>query len=1271
MKKRNLAVSLLVPLMMGANTMPAFAAPTANATSVTAKQNAQETNLHFPALNDAYKYEKDGSITGKGNGDNFLYSDTQGKDFVYEADVHFNGKKSDIRGAASLVFRADGDHKYMYVANLNGQNGECRIFKFGDPVDLGPIKKVELNDDGNYHLKVIAIGKHILYYVNDQLMINTADYTMSNGHYGQNDALTEGTFGLLTWESNVTYKNVKYTTITDDNSPELSDIKIASNEGKVNMPINFYKGQYVYIAYVSNDTKTVKIETTSDDGSTVEGYDANNKPVDLNAVPVDEKQQVITLKSTKGNANVIYRLRIHRSEKESSYYNEPWRDQYHYSVKDGWANDPNGMVFYKGEWHLYHQYYDATKWGPMHWMHATSKDRIHWTQHSVTVYPDEYGTMYSGSAVVANHQTAPDIFKEGEEGIVYLITANGANGNDDQKIIGAYSKDGEKVYKYDKGKVLIDWRDDPLQNSAFRDPKVFRFDNKWFMVLAGGPLRIYSSDDLVNWKVESTYKDLNTECPDLFPVYVKDASGQNTNEVKWVLSRGGRKYKIGDFKKVDGHYQFVPIAQYKSSNVSDGMGDESNDGTMNFGYDSYAAMTFYRGDFGSTDHYNKDILNDVSAINWMNTWEGGFDNAIPDKNGNTVFNGTFNLILKMGIKKDAAGKYLLTQTPIEGYDNLRDTEHKSTYNNVTLSPDNKIFKKFKSNTYELDAHIVPHDAKTITFAVRVGDQEKTLVTYDVAKEEVTMDRSSSGVIVNDAMGKVKHALKKNEDGSVDLKLYVDKASVELFNGDDTVEGALQIFPKETSSGLKIYSDNNATGDITIYPMKTIWNKLSLSQDEINGYTGSTYKIDANVTGDQKDVKFKLKDSKDVISLTQDGNSASVKALKKGTATITVITDKGITQDIPVTIKDNNFKTNLDVFDAISGKWSIDDENYVGESDDEGLLFNEYNKTKDFTYDADVNWNSDEFSLLMNTSKRSLKGTGYNFTIEKDGSYTLKDMADDTTLASGKAVVTGKDHFQFKKEGQQITVTLNDKELFSVKVTDQQDYTQGYTGVGFNDGDVKLSNVYCSAIKKETPTQDTKKDTPDQEVKNDTPAAPAQNNVKVEKVTQEVVRVETKIKTAKVKVNIGTLKAKKNASLKKIKALLPKTLVIKNAKKKISWNTKAIKAKKSGTYKVTGKAGSVTLTAKIKVTYKDPRLAKVKITKTSYKKNKVTVKWKGIKKVKTYEVAYRTNKKWHYKKVKKTSLKLSVKPSKKYTFKVRTVVGKKKGTFSNSKTVKTK
>ena len=154
------------------------------------------------------------------------------------------------------------------------------------------------------------------------------------------------------------------------------------------------------------------------------------------------------------------------------------------------------------------------------------------------------------------------------------------------------------------------------------------------MVIAGGPLRIYSSGNLTDWKCESTYADLHTECPDLYPIETKDG-------VKWVLSRGGRSYKVGDFKQVDGKWKFVADEAYKNS-----------DGVMNFGKDSYAAMTYYVQDFGTQEN---PTIPEIIEGNWMNTWDD-YCNKVADTVGQN-FNGTYNLNLKVGLKQEN-GKYV-------------------------------------------------------------------------------------------------------------------------------------------------------------------------------------------------------------------------------------------------------------------------------------------------------------------------------------------------------------------------------------------------------------------------------------------------------------------------------------------------------------------------------------------------------------------------------------------------------------------------------------
>ena len=800
------------------------------------------------------------------DGDAILLSDTTAGDCVYETDVKFNEK----RGAASLIIHSDSDdmsNRHMYVANLNGQTGEARLFKFEQSrgakgvynnaaLDLANSKVISLNDKNEYHLKVVSIGKHFVYYINGELVINTADYTADSvsaetvkAHHGQNDAILEGKMGLMTWNGNVSYQNVKVTTIDGRNTPQLDNLTIANASKDIDKQIAFMKGQYVYLGYVKNNVESVSLNAVSHNGSKVTVTNAIGEECDINNLPVSLGENIYTLEVRNGNAKVVYKVQLYRCQPDATYYNEDYRGQYHYSVKDGWGNDPNGMVYYNGVYHLFYQFYDAPTWGPMHWGHATSKDLIHWEEQPIALYPDEYGTMYSGCAVIANHDTAPDVFAQGEEGIVLLITANGTNGGDGQRIIMAYSKDGKTWQKKEDAKVILDWTEDDSDTlaehkSAFRDPKVFRYDNKWFMVVAGGPLRIYSSDNLIDWSLESAYRDLHTECPDLYPIQYSESDGTKTT--KWVLDRGGRYYKVGDFRKVDGKYRYIPDNNYVAAWYKDEVPNDLNrvtnykgdsswengtlvDGIMNFGSDYYAAMTYYVQDFGTKDNVTVPRL---IAINWMNTWDD-YCRDVANKTGNEVFNGTYNLQVELGLVKDKNGNYLLKQTPIKEYESLRQAANFD--GKVEVTPDNTLFDDFNQSSYEIVANFKPKAGTSeVGFNVRVGDGQKTVVKYNFDTETISIDRSQSGILLSSKFAQVhsQNNVTKNADGSIDLHLYVDRSSVEVYSANDTVSGADQIFPNATSNGLQVFSvGGNATADIAIYPLATIWNADYTKVDE--------------------------------------------------------------------------------------------------------------------------------------------------------------------------------------------------------------------------------------------------------------------------------------------------------------------------------------------------------------------------------------------------------------------------------------------------------
>lgn len=782
-------------------------------------QSAYHTNLQGLSYDATVWQEGENGLYSNavGKGDNFLYSDSTGKNFVYQTDVTFLQNS----GAASLVFRSNNDATNFkgYVVNLDGNSHKVKFMRWGE-ANLIDEKEIAASPDNKYALKVVALNGKISYYVNGILVANLGDYTLQRDDKGQTTYISDGHFGLLNWNGEMVFQNTFYRELTDEELPIIDDVTVTSKNGPVESKGQFFPEEAAYIQYVSNDASTVDLSFVGHNPQAVVTVTDANGNVYANAsdIPVTVGVNYLTVTSSYTTADgytatATYRINVHRRQPASVYYNENFRDQYHYSVKDGWANDPNGMVYYDGVYHMFYQFYDDTKWGPMHWAHATSTDLIHWTDQPIAFYPDYNGTMFSGCIVADNNNTS-GLFDGNNGGLVALITADGEG----QRIKLAYSKDAGKTWqKVDK--VVADWSTDPLQNRDFRDPKVFRWEDKWFMVVAGGPLRIYSSDNLLDWSVESTYPDLHTECPDLYPIQTEDGT------VKWVLSRGGRYYKVGDLQQVGGHWTYTPDEAYKTT-----------DGIMNFGKDSYAAQTYFTQDFGTSAH---PTIPKIIEVNWMNTWND-YALLVADRLGQK-FNGTFNLNLTLGLVKDG-DKYVLTQTPIKAYESLRDLDHSVEYKDVTVASDNNLFKDFSGDTYEIVAHFKPSAGTTkVGFNLRVGPGEVTKVYYDLQTGKIVIDRSQSGIIISDKFREIdSQAVTRNADGSIDLHLFVDRASVEVFTKGDTVTGANQIFTSLQSLGLSVLVEGDAaTADIALYPLKSIWHDSNVvGADSISGETGN-------------------------------------------------------------------------------------------------------------------------------------------------------------------------------------------------------------------------------------------------------------------------------------------------------------------------------------------------------------------------------------------------------------------------------------------------
>ncbi len=764
----------------------------------------------------------------------FIFFKKTGKNFIFSADMVFH----DTNGAAGLLFRsASADRRdNCYAARIDG--GKCWISRYenGEELFLSDPREIAMPPDGKITLSVIALGSWIQCRANHQLIASTGDYIIQKKSLGQNQYYAEGCPGLLFNQNGLTaIQNIRYAEIPDIDHIAAKDIIITSPDGDTEAKAQFRPLEPITIQYVKYNAERVNINILHDnpgveraiqDADGVIYPDGENIPVKQgeNNIAVilraEFENQFDNQISQDGinhkiQAEIEYKINIIRRQPENIYYHEPYRGQYHYSVKDGWANDPNGLVYYQNQWHLFYQFdTDTAHQGPVFWAHAVSRDLLHWQERPVAFYPDANGWMFSG-CVVADENNISGLFDNNNNnnnnnnnrgGLIAFITADG-NG---QRVKIAYSEDsGETWIKTDR--VILSWSEnDPLRDKNFRDPKVFRWDNQWFMVIAGGPLRIFSSRDLLHWTCESVYPEWETECPDLYPVRASDGN------IKWIFSRCGRFYKIGDFvRNHENNWIFKPDPEYLDS-----------DGVMNFGQDSYAAMTFYIQDFGTPEH---PTLPDILEINWMNTWNDLYSHRVAatiyQKTGiDQKFNGTFNLILKLGLISNPGGGYLLTQTPIEKYQDLRE-------NPAVIMRGAKISGQIPLNIrgdcYEIDAVFYPGpDAREIGFHIRTGDHEKTVIIYYLKDNILSIDRSESGVLISDVFQTPDRVSVRRDirpDGGIDFHIFADRSSVEVFAQNFTAAGAEQIFPGPDSAGIEIFSSGGESNlDLILYPMRSVW-----------------------------------------------------------------------------------------------------------------------------------------------------------------------------------------------------------------------------------------------------------------------------------------------------------------------------------------------------------------------------------------------------------------------------------------------------------------
>lgn len=448
-------------------------------------------------------------------------------------------------------------------------------------------------------------------------------------------------------------------------------------------------------------------------------------------------------------------------------------------------NDPNGMVFFKGEYHLFYQHHPfGTTWGPMHWGHAVTKDLVTWEELPVALSPDEHGMIFSGSAVVDWNNTSG--FFDDEPGLVAIFTHHleVPNGDPIQRQSLAYSKDNGRTWiKYEGNPVL-----EHESIVDFRDPKVFWHEQTkgWVMIVAcGQTVCLYRSPDLKDWTLGSEFgagigsHDGVWECPDLFPLAVNGDAKQE----KWVMlvsigadpafKEGSRtQYFTGDF---DGS-TFVP--------------DDASHTVrwIDHGRDNYAGVSW--SDIPAEDGRRL-------FMGWMSNWM--YANQTPTEGYRGAMTIARELTLEM-----RNGEVTLIQRPARELEQARTPI--LTLQDVSIREANAQLNALQLVNYEIEAKWASEFS--VQFALRSNASNQTVVGIDASQGEVYVDRSRSGIVGFHEHFVGRHAASVQAvDGVQHLRIYVDSSSVEVFAHDGQAVITDLIYPDAESKGISVHADH--------------------------------------------------------------------------------------------------------------------------------------------------------------------------------------------------------------------------------------------------------------------------------------------------------------------------------------------------------------------------------------------------------------------------------------------------------------------------------
>ncbi|MCT1902373.1 GH32 C-terminal domain-containing protein [Oceanobacillus sojae] len=1041
-------------------------------------------------------------LTSKENEQAAAFSDTAADDFTYEADI----KTADKKTRAGLIFLANTTENEGYMIQIDQEEGKLQLLDLQNPDK--PLEEAEIDLEAGeiYHLKVKVVNQKLQVYWNNQ-------YNEILGTEIENDA--SGVLGLHVEDGTGYFENVYVSdfahnlgeiTKTDGQwKPDIKGLKAAGKgkqifdtqeddfvlEGDISFAeeegsagFTFLTDQEAAVGYqvilVKQDDQA-EMQLQLLDGTVLARSDQPYSSISgtRHHIELIMKNSQVTVyldgyrepameytddQYQEGHIGLVnlygttYFENVYAVQTDK-YFKENYRPNYHYTPARGSASDPNGLVYFEGEYHLFHQ--DGGTWS-----HAVSEDLIHW-KHLPTALPwNEHGHVWSGSAVADENNTSGLFSDTGGKGLVaYYTSFNPDQENGNQRIGLAYSHDKGRTWEYsEEHPIVIDnpgkTEDDP-GSWDFRDPKVVRDEenNRWIMVVSGGDhIRFFTSENLIDWEHTDSfgYEDYVRggvwECPDLFELPI-----EGTDETKWVLmiSTGANPNTEGS----DAEY-FIGDLTEEGTFINDNKaGDVLK---TDFGKEFYASMSF-------TDMPDDRRI----TLAWMTNWDYPFDFPTEEWKGQLTIPRELRLIdTEQGIR--------LVQSPIEEVTPISETIFEASNQQVSEEDAEKLLEKVDGESYQIEAEIeIPadSDASEFGFRVRQGAEEKSVIGYRPADEQIFVDRSESGQTDFSNQFSTRHEADLSLDGQrVKLNIFVDNGSIEVFANDGRVVFSDVIFPDAASRGMSFYTENGPVEIISlkVNQLEDIWDRHNEDEAEIVMDTrkretniGDTLSLQAalkNGAG-SGDLTWSVSDTDVVHIITSDNQQAELEAVGDGEAVITVSApDEKVSKTLEIQVHDGEFHTNLTGWqsDIETVKWlktkagirgsHSGDANYMAE--DTG---------GNFIYEADMTLSPDGGAGAIVFRANEDGSSGYYFNLDPNMKafrlfYKVNGQLEEHMVISNVPafIEPGKTYaIKIEANGPHIRIDVDGENIIDLR---DGTFAQGHFGLNVFDGKATYQNV---------------------------------------------------------------------------------------------------------------------------------------------------------------------------------------------------------------------